>query len=150
MLVQVKHSTVGIKRAYAPGREYGIERSHAQLNTLKIRHMYLTSKSYMGVMHPEPSSPPPFPLKVATALQVGGHTGWMDWLGADVNGIEKKKKKKKKLIQVIGGKSCVGGVAGTDTAEEVGGTAWTEAVSAWAAEGGVAFESVAGGCHEPS
>jgi hypothetical protein len=55
--------------------------------------MYLTSKSYMGVMHPEPYSPPPFPLKVATALQVGGHTGWMDWLGADVNGIEKKKKK---------------------------------------------------------
>jgi hypothetical protein len=56
--------------------------------------MYLTSKSYMGVMHPEPSSPPPFPLKVATALQVGGRTGWMDWLGADVNGIKKKKKKK--------------------------------------------------------
>lgn len=49
------------------------------------------------------------------------------------------------LIQVVGGKSCVGGIAGVDVAEGVGATAWTEAVSAWVTEGGVAFESVAGG-----
>jgi hypothetical protein len=49
------------------------------------------------------------------------------------------------LIQVVGGKSCVGGIAGMDVAEGVGATAWTEAVSAWVAEGSVAFESVAGG-----